>query len=248
MQKSIKFPTPPDQAEYIRQLTYTIEEVAQEAAIEIIVVAMPGIVKDGVAVWCNNLKWSSFNVQSALQHYFPNTTILVENDANLGGLGEVRRTRPIPASALYVTVSTGIGTGYIVDGRIDPGLRLSEGGRALVEFDGVVQEWEAFASGSAIVRTYGKYARDIHDSKTWHHIADRISRGFLAIIPIIQPDVIIIGGSIGSYFTQYHETLVGLLREHLPHHIPVPIFIQAHTPEEAVIYGCYYYGRDHLAH
>ena len=146
-----------------------------------------------------------------------------------------------------MTISTGIGTGIITNGQIDPGLRYSEGGRALVEFDGVVREWESFASGKAIYNTYGKYARDIHETRTWHQIADRISRGFLAVVPIIQPDVIIIGGSIGSYFDQYGEQLEAILQEKLPAHIPCPRFIQATHPEQAVIYGCYYYALDVLA-
>jgi glucokinase len=40
--------------------------------------------------------------------------------------------------------------------------------------------------------------------------------------------------------------LIGLLKEKLPEHIPAPKIIQAAHPEEAVIYGCYYYALDML--
>ncbi len=244
----IKFPTPKSTIDYISSLEKAIREVAGQDTPKVIIVAMPGIVTDGVAIWCNHLGWRNFDVRTPLAKLFPGVSILVENDANLAGLAETRILKPMPVSALYVTISTGIGTGVITAGRIDPGLRHSEGGRALVEFDGTVREWESFASGSAIYKTYGQYARDITKKQTWDQIADRISRGFLAVVPIIQPDIIVIGGSIGTYFDKYGPQLQAILREKLPSHIPCPHFQQAKHPEQAVIYGCYYYALDEIPH
>lgn len=246
--ESVKFPTPQKEILFIAQLTETITTLAKDKQLDGIVVAMPGIVKEGVAIWCNHLGWENFDVKTLLQKQFPVTPILVENDANLGGLGETRMLATIPSSVLYVTVSTGIGTGVITNGRIDPGLRLSEGGRSLVEFDGMVREWESFAAGSAIYKAYNKLGKDIHSKRTWLQIADRISRGFLALVPMIQPDVVIIGGSMGTHFAKYSEQLTGILKEKLPGHIPCPVFVNAAHPEQAVIYGGYYYALDTLAH
>ena len=243
----IKFPTPPNQDDYVALLRKTLQDTYAHLPAEALVVGLPGIVKDGVAVWCNNLGWKNFDAQQALAGVLGDTPVIIENDANLAGLSETRILEPTPISSLYVTVSTGIGTGIITNGHIDPGLRHSEGGRALVEFDGVIREWESFASGQAIYQAYGKYARDITSQRVWNQIADRISRGFLAAIPIIQPDVVIIGGSIGSYFEKYGNQLEAILQEKLPPHIVCPRFVQAKHPEEAVIYGCYYYALDFLA-
>jgi glucokinase len=242
-----QFPTPTKKSEYIATLMIHLTALFDPKKVDAIVVAMPGIVKDGVAVWCNNLHWKNFDVASELHGVLGGAPLFVENDANLAGLAETRARSPMPLSSLYVTVSTGIGSGVITNGRIDPGLRYSEAGRALVEYDGMVREWETFASGKAIYNTYGKYARDIKSKRIWNKIADRISRGFLAMIPIIQPDMIIIGGSIGTYFSEYEEQLKGILKEKLPPHIPLPKLVQAKHPEQAVIYGCYYYALDVLA-
>lgn len=242
-----KFPTPKGTAEYIQTLTSELEAHFGQEKVEALIVGMPGIVKDGVAVWCNNLGWANFRVAEALKGILNNAPIFVENDANLAGLAETRQLKEIPPFSLYVTISTGIGSGIITGGSIDPALRYSEAGRTLVEYDGRVREWETFASGKAIHIIYGKYARDITSKRIWRQIADRISRGFLAIIPVLQPDVIIIGGSIGTYFSQYQSDLKSLLKERLPDHIPTPKIVQAKHPELAVIYGCYYYGRDALA-
>ncbi len=245
--KMIKFPTPPREEDYLIELKNTLKENYGGQRVDAIVVAMPAIVDDGIAIWCNNLKWKNFDVKSALKGTLGNAPVFVENDANLAGLAETRSRSPMPLSSLYVTVSTGIGTGFTTNGKIDPGLRRSEGGRMLVEFGGKVREWETFASGKAIYNTYEQYARDIKSKKTWNEIADRISRGFLVAIPLTQPDIIIIGGSIGTYFDQYGDRLEAILRTHLPAHIPGPELVTAKHPEEAVIYGCYYYAIDALA-
>jgi len=245
--ETIKFPTPASQEMYVTLLRETLQKNFKNKKVEAIVVALPGIVKDGVAIWCNNLGWKNFNALEALSGVLGKTPVIIENDANLAGLAETRILDPMPVSSLYVTISTGIGTGVITNGHIDPGLRYSEGGRALVEFDGMVREWESFASGKAIYNTYGKFARDITKKRHWNEIADRISRGFLAVIPIIQPDIIIIGGSMGTFFHQYGPQLEAILKEKLPPHIVCPRLVQAAHPEEAVIYGCYYYALDYLA-
>ena len=242
----IKFATPEHVDEYVTLLRETLAAHYGTQPVEAIVIALPGIVRGGVAVWCNNLHWKDFDAQSAFDGVLGAAPVHIENDANLAGLAETRALDPVPTSSLYVTISTGIGTGIITNGQIDPGLRYSEGGRSLVEFDGMVREWESFASGKAIFTAYGQYARDITSERSWQQIADRISRGFLAIIPFVQPDVIIIGGSIGTYFDRYGAQLEALLQEKLPAHIPCPRVVAASHPEEAVIYGCYYYALDHL--
>ena len=242
-----KFETPQKTSEYIDTLEMHLKALFDPSKVDAVVVGLPGIVKDGVAVWCNNLKWKNFNAAEELKGILGDAPVLIENDANLAGLAEARQMNPVPTSVLYVTISTGIGSGVITNGKIDPGLRYSEAGRSLVEFDGKVREWETFASGKAIYQTYRQYARDIANKHTWWQISDRISRGFLAMIPIIQPEVIVIGGSIGTHFKKYEDNLKDILTKHLPDHIPLPKLIAAKHPEQAVIYGCYYYALDVLA-
>jgi glucokinase len=243
----IKFTTPKTTTEYVKTLTETLLEEYGNQSVEAVVIAIPGIIKNGVAVWCNNLGWTNFDVASAFKGVLGDAPILVENDANLAGLAEARSLKKPPHSVLYVTVSTGVGTGLIIDGRIDPTIQHGEGGLTLLEFDGSLQQWEKFASGKAIYKMYHKFGRDIHSKRTWRQIADRISRGFLALTPILQPDLIIIGGSIGVYFDQFAAPLRDILKQKMPPHIPVPKITQALHPEQAVIYGCYYYALDTLA-
>lgn len=50
--KTIKFPTPHKQEEYVAFLRRTLQEMYGRERVEAVVVALPGIIDNGVAVWC----------------------------------------------------------------------------------------------------------------------------------------------------------------------------------------------------
>lgn len=242
-----RFLTPRSREDYVATLIECIHDNYHAIdKLDGIVIGVPGVVKNNVAVWCDNLGWEDFPLAETLEKTLK-VPVWLENDANLAGLAETKALEKQPQTSLYITVSTGIGTGIITDGTINPALSSAEGGHMQLEYDGRLREWEDFASGESIVRTYGKMAKDIHDPRIWRQITDKLSRGLLVLIPTIQPDVIIIGGSIGTYFDQYESYLHGHLKRHLPGWLKMPEIRQAAHPEEAVIYGCYYYGRDQLS-
>lgn len=231
MGDQVKFDTPQKPSEYVEQLQETLIKLYGDKTVEAIVIAAPGVIKKDVFVLSPNLPaWIGFNIRSEMAGVLGKAPVFIENDANLAGLGETRQLSKTPVQSLYITISTGIGSGIITNGHIDEALRYSEAGHTLIEFDGVVREWEKFASGKAIYNAYGKYARDISNKRIWNQIADRISRGFLAVIPILQPDIIIIGGSIGTYFERYGAQLQNLLKEKLPPHIDCPKNRSGKTP------------------
>lgn len=241
IEQTSKFPTPHDIDEYIAVLTNTIGHLTGNQQPDTIVVALPGVVKNNIGLWCGNLEWEDVDMRRSLRNEFHHATIYVENDANLAGLGEAHALNPIPESLLYATISTGIGTGIIENGLIDTALRYSEAGHMQLEFENELQAWEHFASGKAIKRDFDKLAGEITSDETWQQITYRFGLGFLVLIPVIQPTVIVIGGSVGTHFARYQAKLQALLEEKLPPHIPCPELRQAAHPEEAVIYGCYRY-------
>lgn len=249
MGESIKFPTPGEPKEYVKTLKELVRERYGDKKVDLVVVAFPSAIVDGIARWAPNVGkgWVNVPIYELIKDLLPGVPLLIENDVKLAGLAEARLLKPIPAGVTYLSVSTGIGAGIITNGKIDQGLRKSEAGHMRIEYDGRIRAWEDFASGRAIVQVYKKYAREIKSKRTWRQIADRISRGLLVYIPITQPDVIIFGGSVGTYYAQYGAYLEEILRTHLPAHIPCPTLLQAKHPEEAVVYGCYYYGIDYLA-
>jgi predicted NBD/HSP70 family sugar kinase len=245
--KMIKFPTPQQESDYIETLREVLKKNYGGQRIEAIVFGVPSVVKDNVAVGANNLKWENFDIAKKLKGVLGSAPIFLENDANLGALAETRSRKPMPRTSLYIGIGTGIGTGIITNGKIDPHLSLSEGGQMMLEHEGSLQQWEDFASGRAIYKKYNQYARDITEDTVWKEIANSISRGLLVAIPLLQPEVVIIGGSIGTYFSRYSRYLKAAVKKDLRWDIPCPPILEANHPEEAVIYGCYYYAIDQLA-
>ena len=246
LDQTVRFPTPRDVKEYMELLSSTITTMTEDKTIDAITVAVPGQTKKGIAVICPNLGWHDVPIVAPLKKLFK-CPIFLENDANLAGLAEAHALPKKYDNVLYVTISTGIGMGLIIDHAIHPALSITEPGHMVLEYDGKLRIWEDFASGRAIKKTYDSYARDIKDRHVWNQIADKISRGFLVLVPTLKPDVIVIGGSIGTYFDRYEKQLQHILTSRLSAEFtPVDIRQSIH-PEQAVIYGCYYHALDQLS-
>ena len=237
-----KFPTPHSTDAYIRKLSTLILQEYNLIEIEAIAIGVPGEIEHGRLAWCVNLPWKNFDIVAqlgaALRYVRP---IYLDNDANMAALGEAHAIKPLPHSVLYVTVSTGIGGCLVIDGALEPALSHSEMGMMVVEYKGNVLKWETLASGRALYESTGQYARDITDPHVWHEVAAKISRGLLDLIPMLTPDVIVIGGSIGTYFDRFSADLKAIINRDLYAHLDRPRIIKARHPEEAVIYGGYVY-------
>jgi glucokinase len=202
-------------------------------------VAVPGKLdrREGIGLDFGNLNWHDVAIQADLEKLL-GCPVVIENDANLAALSEAMLLKD-KDKVLYVTISTGIGTGVVVKQELDPVFADSEGGQMPLDFDGKLVIWEDFASGRAIVERYGKKAKDIDDAATWQRIAHDWAKGFIELIALVQPDVIVIGGSVGVYFDKYAKYLLKELNTFRNPLVPIPPIQQAARPELAVIYGCY---------
>lgn len=235
-----RFPTPHDPKEFLKELLAVLERFRAKDA-QAICLAAPGIIgADGTVLRCSNLPWTNFELRKLLSESY-GCPIFVNNDAKLAGLAETHSLKEAPPLSVYVTVSTGIGTGIIIRGRLDAALSRSEGGYMVFQTSQGPMAWEKLASGHAIRDHFGKMAVDIHDPKDWHEVVERLTLGFETLIPLLQPQVIIIGGSVGTYFERFGHLLTEALRTRIPTYIDMPRIVQAQHPQEAVVYGCYYY-------
>jgi glucokinase len=145
-----------------------IQQSLDEAAITLdqiagIGVATPGPLNNrtGVIYSPPNLPgWENVPLRELIQQHF-NTLILIENDAHTAGLGEYmfgagRGSRYM----VYLTVSTGIGGGVIIDGKILEGANGTAGelGHMTIDWKGErckcgnIGCLEYLASGTAIAR------------------------------------------------------------------------------------------------
>lgn len=160
----------------LRRITGSVREVMGEIGVttqelEGIGICCPGPLnpETGVIVFAPNLGWRNVSVVSYMVEEFSVPTYL-ENDANAAALAEKwfgagRDAR----NMLYVTVSTGIGGGLIVDGDIYRGRDYQAGeiGHTILDMNGPVCGCgqrgciEALSSGTAIT----KRAQEVWDSQ-----------------------------------------------------------------------------------
>lgn len=236
---SIKFPTPTDYEQFKHELANTVAKLSTQD-FRAGAVAAPGELdrKNGIVKLLGNLGWKNVHLLRDVEK-ITGCPMFLENDAKLGGLGEAVLVRHQYKRVLYVTISTGIGYGLVVDGAIDDNISDAGGRNILLEHHGKLVPWETFASGSAIVKRYGKRASDLNDPVAWKAISRDLAPGFLELIAILQPEVIVTGGGVGHYLEKYHDFLISELKKRETPMLEIPPIIKSERPEEAVIYGCY---------
>lgn len=239
IQERLRFPTPKKYADFIRILTENVDSLTTKEFIAC-GIGFPGRVDraHGVGVAMGNLPWLDVNLKIDAQK-IARCPVAIDNDANLAGLSEAMLLKHQFNRVLYVTISTGIGTGIIINQAIDPDFANSEGGQIIVEHAGKLETWEKLVSGKAIVRRFGKQARDITDPKTWRQIAHDISLGLIDLIAVVQPQVIVLGGGVDDYFTRFESLLMQELKRYETPLVPLPIVVAAARPDDAVLYGCF---------
>ena len=241
-----KFPTNHSYPNFIKDLRRTINELATEE-VRYACVAAPGKIdrQTGIALAFGNLNWKDIPLAADISKIL-GCPVLLENDVKLAALSEARQPEFRKfESVIYLTVSTGISDGLVVNGIIDPNHADSEAGHMILGHNGRTQTWESFASGKAIVRRFGKRASDISDPAIWKIIAHDIASGLINVIAEVQPDLVVIGGGVGSHFALFGDFLKAELKKYQNPMVTIPPIEQAKHPEEAVIYGCFEFIKDH---
>lgn len=240
-----KFLTPRDIQTYTSQVASTILDlIPNRADLRGIAVAVPGLVENNIAISCKNLGWQNIDIISRLQSHFPDIPMWLENDANLGAIGATNLLSPGPKRCLYITISTGIGSGLVINGSLSQDISSSEVGDMIVEYQGELKSWEGIASGGAIIKEFGVYASELKDGQELNEVAKRISRGLLTLLPTLRPDIVAVGGGVGAHYSLFAADIDSELQP-LRSEYRCPI-ITAPYPEEIVAYGCYFYAKTQL--
>lgn len=245
--EQIKFQTPPEYDAFKIELAQNVAKLSTKE-FSSICVAAPGKVnrETGVVEAFGNLSWVNVPIRDDVGSVFDQDCLL-ENDARLAGLSEGLLIYPEYRKALYVTISTGIGSGYVTDGKLDPDFLDMEVGQMLFEYEGKLRDWEDFASGRAFQAKFGHRVSDTPDDSTeeWYWFARNIAIGLTNLAATLTPDVFIIGGGAGAHLDKFQDRLIEELKIYQNPMFAVPPIVPAQRPEEAVIYGCFAYAQSH---
>jgi predicted NBD/HSP70 family sugar kinase len=239
IQASQKFPTPQDYQQFLQQLLDNVVKLTIDLP-TMACVAVPGVLDETRTqlISLGNLPWANKPIVDDLRNLLSCSTV-ADNDAKLAGLSEAILIKDEFKKVLYVTISTGIGYGLVVDGVIDYNISDSSGHTLMLEHEGQKVAWETFASGKAIKEKYGKLASEIEDPAIWQAISKNITTGLIDLISVLQPEVIVIGGGVGAHFDKFAQPLTEQLKAYEDPMMPIPPLRQAQHAEQAVIYGCY---------
>ena len=186
-----KVPTPKDPSEGIAKFVELAHGLAGSEQIPAVAGCVAGSVSDeGVVSDARNLRaWEGTNIVRELSAAL-DVPVRIVNDAALAGLGEATAGAGRGVKSLaYITVSTGVGGGWIVDGKI-----AAAGGIAGIKINGT--DLEDLVSGTAVTKKFGISPKDLDSLEERNKLADTLAEGLRVVCERWSPDTIVLGGSM----------------------------------------------------
>ena len=215
--------------EELNEHLFSIQEI------EGIGIGLPGKVdvENGVAVFQNNIPWPNFPIVKRLQEVYGNIPIKIDNDVKVAAYAEYRLQNLTEKEMFaYVTLSTGIAATNIVNDEILRGAGFSgEIGFIPVHFFGQWMSLEEACSGVGIQKKAQELYKD--DSVTTKDVFEKwrqeeavatdiirqaasgIASSLHAMVCLLDPHVIVFGGSVSNYNPDYIEFVKEILETRL---------------------------------
>jgi glucokinase len=206
--------------------------------IELIGIASPGTIKDGIILKATNLELKNFNIVLELQKYF-NRKIQIRNDGKCATLAEkYYGSMKKYSDFVYICLGTGIGAGVIINDKLLQPERYEgfELGHIVINKNGIQCScgrngcWEQYASmrvlkkslinelqlnenisGSDLLKLLQDNKEDIRINRIIDDYIENLALGIENIINIFEPQAICIGGS----FVYFKEILLEKLENKL---------------------------------
>ena len=147
---------------------------------------------------------------------------IADNDANVGALGEFVSRGSKHANLAYVTVSTGIGSGLIINSEIyrGHGELAGELGHIVIDPSGPADELgnhgtlERFCSGYWLRKDYGKSAQELLENEGFLlEYSSRLAAGLSTLVRLINPEILVLGGGITKAGPRLESALLNNLQD-----------------------------------
>lgn len=220
--------------EMITRIAEAVKQLAQENELSLdtmkgIGVGAPGPLdtRNGRLTCPPNLKsWWGFPVVEALQAQLP-LPVKMENDATAATLAEKWLGAAKDSEHfIFITISTGIGAGIYMHGKLLTGSTGNAGDAGFMIVDPEGTPWELVASGTAVARQATELlgrevtskeafdmakAGDPQMSQLVNQVFNYIGMGCVSLINILDPNKIVIGGGV----SQVGEPLFTAVRDYV---------------------------------
>lgn len=199
--------------------------------VRFITIAAPGPIdlKRGVLVNPPNLPWRNVPFE-ALMGRATGARVMLANDADMAALGEFshgagRGTR----NMVYITWSTGVGGGLIVDGNLQRGAHGTAGeiGHMIIDPNGPLDRCgqrgclEAFIGGANLARETGHPASELfaeasrgnpHARMVVERAARYMGIALINLTNALDPEMFVIGGGVSRSWDLVEPTMLETLR------------------------------------
>lgn len=212
----------------IREAIQLSMEQAKEKSLQVagIGIGSPGLCCDGIVVGgADNLNgWVDVHLSEIFSSEF-NLPVLLDNDANVMGLGEaVYGAAKDCTDVIFLTVGTGIGGAIVADGKLYGGYknRGTEMGHVTIDHKGIACNCggrgclEAYASTNALLGQYAQITgKDIRELDGFYLVqkfregeeaavkcmeehTDYLGHGIAGFVNTFAPQKVVIGGGISE--------------------------------------------------
>lgn len=244
--ESVSFPTEPNLGaeSLVRRIGNTARRLAIKNGFsgnaEFVGVACPGPLnlKTGRIIYIPTMGFKNVPIKDMLSAEF-SVPVYLENDANCAALAEARAGAGKNfENVVYVTVSTGVGGGIVINGKLYDGASggACEIGHICVERDGKECACgkkgclEKYASGTAIAEIASENLGTAIDAKTVFvrarggdniccavikQAADCLAFALGAVWQIADPDIVVLGGSVAKDFDVLKPLLLKALEKYV---------------------------------
>ena len=207
--KRIQGATPAGLDEGLDLLHKMIAEAAGDRSIKAIGAAIGGPLDhvQGVVSPLHQPAWRNVGLKALMTEKY-GCDFHVDVDTNVAALGEWKYGGEKASRFLYLTLSTGMGGGFLIDGNI---YRGAGGGHPEVGHHSIACKCtypervscecggtdclEALISGNGIRRIYGRPAEELCPDE-WNEVACNLGQGLRNLTAIYLPDVIALGGGV----------------------------------------------------
>jgi len=217
---------------------------AGAGALESLGICVPGAVEPdtGVVSECSNLPgWDRVPLGTRLSDRW-GVPVTVTNDAKAACWAEYSSGAGVGTRHMaFVTLSTGIGAGFVFDGRLYQGARGIAGELGETR-DDTGQTSERGASGSALWARFGIRAEDLralYDAgdprarEGYDHLVTRLGRLLANVATLLDPERIVVGGGLSQLGPWFLDALGAVVaREAYARARETPL-VRAHWSDEA---------------
>ena len=156
--------------------------------------------------------WDEYPVREEMADHYGLPTV-VDNDANLMGLGEQRRVYPDAHLLLFVKIGTGIGASVILDGALLRGSDSAEGDIGHAKIIGVEETCRSCGARGCLAATASGRAM-VRDLRRLGH-SPSTTRDVVALVRAGEPDAVRVVTAAGRALGDVLSTAVSLLNPDL---------------------------------